>query len=100
MPLKSGSRGGEEGGGGEGEGEVELAGILSATASSEPVFPPQKMSESVSVFGGRVPAEVELLCKHLRSLHRDTFTQILGGEFQFQLCIINPERRIFRKLPD
>ncbi|KAG1946795.1 COMM domain-containing protein 5 [Pimephales promelas] len=37
------------------------------------------MSESVSVFGGRVPAEVELLCKHLRNLHRDTFTQILGA---------------------
>ncbi|KAK7138518.1 hypothetical protein R3I94_013978 [Phoxinus phoxinus] len=37
------------------------------------------MSESVSLFGGRVPAEVELLCKHLKNLHRDTFTQILGA---------------------
>ncbi|XP_056128689.1 COMM domain-containing protein 5 [Rhinichthys klamathensis goyatoka] len=37
------------------------------------------MNDSVSVFGGRVPAEVELLCKHLRNLHRDTFTQILGA---------------------
>ncbi|XP_048032783.1 COMM domain-containing protein 5 isoform X2 [Megalobrama amblycephala] len=36
-----------------------------------------KMSESVSVFGGRVPAEVELLWKHLKNLKRDTFTQIL-----------------------
>ncbi|XP_051506401.1 COMM domain-containing protein 5 [Myxocyprinus asiaticus] len=36
-----------------------------------------KMSDTVSLFGGRVPAEVELLSKHMKDLDRDTFTQLL-----------------------
>ncbi|XP_043087976.1 COMM domain-containing protein 5-like [Puntigrus tetrazona] len=37
------------------------------------------MADSVSLFGGRVPAEVEQLAKHLKSLDRDTFTQMLSA---------------------
>ncbi len=39
-----------------------------------------KMADSVSVFGGRAPAEVEQLAKHLRTLDRDTFSQMLSGQ--------------------
>lgn len=39
-----------------------------------------KMTDSVSLFGGRVPAEVEQLSKHLKNLDRDTFTHMLSGE--------------------
>ncbi len=38
------------------------------------------MADSVSVFGGRAPAEVEQLAKHLRTLDRDTFSQMLSGQ--------------------
>lgn len=36
-----------------------------------------KMSDTVSLFGGRVPAEVDMLYKHLKNVNRETFTQIL-----------------------
>ncbi|TRY90239.1 hypothetical protein DNTS_005101 [Danionella cerebrum] len=35
------------------------------------------MSDPVSLFGGRIPSEVEVLCKHLKNVSRETFTQIL-----------------------
>ncbi|XP_026135527.1 COMM domain-containing protein 5 [Carassius auratus] len=37
------------------------------------------MADSVSLFGGRAPAEVQQLQKHLRTLDRDTFTQMLSA---------------------
>ncbi|XP_067312484.1 COMM domain-containing protein 5 [Pseudorasbora parva] len=37
------------------------------------------MSDTVSVFGGRAPADVELLWKHLKNLNTHTFTQILAA---------------------
>ncbi len=40
----------------------------------------RKMADSVSVFGGRAPAEVEQLSKHLKTLDRDTFSQMLSGQ--------------------
>lgn len=39
-----------------------------------------KMADTVSLFGGRVPAHVELLYKHLKDLDRSTFQQILAGK--------------------
>ncbi|KAI7801361.1 COMM domain-containing protein 5 [Triplophysa rosa] len=38
-----------------------------------------KMTDTVSLFGGRVPAHVELLYKHLKDLDRSTFQQILAA---------------------
>ncbi|KAK2890641.1 hypothetical protein Q8A67_013284 [Cirrhinus molitorella] len=38
-----------------------------------------KMTDAVSLFGGRVPAEVEQLPKQLKNLDRDTFTQMLSA---------------------
>lgn len=38
------------------------------------------MADSVSLFGGRAPAEVQQLAKHLRNLDRDTFSQMLSGQ--------------------
>ncbi|XP_018958496.1 COMM domain-containing protein 5 [Cyprinus carpio] len=37
------------------------------------------MADSVSLFGGRAPAEVQQLAKHLRNLDRDTFSQMLSA---------------------
>ncbi|KAL1261255.1 hypothetical protein QQF64_006520 [Cirrhinus molitorella] len=37
------------------------------------------MTDAVSLFGGRVPAEVEQLPKQLKNLDRDTFTQMLSA---------------------
>ncbi|KAF4105353.1 COMM domain-containing protein 5 [Onychostoma macrolepis] len=37
------------------------------------------MADSVSLFGGRAPAEVEQLAKHLKNLDRDTFSQMLSA---------------------
>lgn len=47
-----------------------------------------KMADTVSLFGGRVPAHVELLYKHLKDLDRSTFQQILAGKnmYDCMLC--------------
>lgn len=44
-----------------------------------------KMTDTVSLFGGRVPAHVELLYKHLKDLDRSTFRQILAGKIYISL---------------